>query len=132
MRRTTWAFPIVFGMVFVLFHGVCHGFLDGTILSTSEAQSCATIIDSTGKANMQCDQATVMQVELSPNSEGGAIKFLFQNTAQSESVGGGRPKCDDQNPGTCIGTDPFYVEFLVSPIIVSYSIDLYGLEVPFG
>ncbi len=107
--------------------------LDGTLLSTSPAQSCATIYDSSGGSKMQCNQATVMQLELLPDNEGGAIQFLFQNNGQQQAGGGpGTPVCDNQNPGTCVGGEPFYVNVQVSKLLVSYPLDLVGLEVPFG
>lgn len=107
--------------------------LDGTLLSTSSAQSCANIYDTEGTAKMQCNEATVLQLELTPDQDGGGIKFLFQNTEQSGAGGGpGQPMCDDQNPGTCVGGEPFFVEISVSPMLISYPLDLVGLEVPFG
>lgn len=113
--------------------------LDGSLLSTSTAQSCATIqgrTDSNSNAGSssttQCDTATVMQIELSPDNQGGAVRFLFQNTGQSTYSGKGQPRCDNENPGTCVGSDPFYVVFNVTPILVSHALDLVNLEVPFA
>ena len=110
-----------------------HSLLDGTLLSTTYGQSCANVYDNNGGSQLQCDDATVLELELSPDNVGGAIRFLFQNTNQNSAGGGfGNEGCDGTDPGTCIGDNPFFVNIEISKLVLSYSLDLVGLEAPFG
>ena len=109
------------------------GLLDGSLLGDGATQSCTNIYGNDGDASLQCNQATVLELELTANSEGGGIAFLFQNTKQN-SVGGGpgSPACDGDNPGTCVGAEPFFVNITVGKIQLSYSLDVVGIEAPFA
>jgi hypothetical protein len=118
-----------------LFHFSCADInpIDGEIISISPAQSCTNIYDNDGKSNLLCNTASVIELLLSPDPVGGGIQFVFQNTQQNGAGGGqGKPDCGGENPGLCIGTQPFIIDIQVSPILTSYALDYVGVDSPFG
>jgi hypothetical protein len=82
---------------------------------------------------MQCNTATVLELLLSPDPVGGATTFVFQNSQQNGAGGGrGKPDCSGGSPGTCIGSQPFLIDIVVSEILTSYTLDTIGIDSPFG
>lgn len=108
--------------------------IGGSIISETIDQSCARIVDDQGNAPLDCDNATVLILDLEPNTEGGGVSFIFKSSGRTSGGGSvvNEQTCASDGPGDCLQGREFQVVVSVTPLVTSYSLNTMGLDNPFG